>query len=100
MLQQNWAVLVEQDDKILAVFYGDTCGVFDQIGFNNRRSAEAALKRNRFRKYNDDPKAKEFVALPEGEFRVRPHPNGFIYSSGRYWIYSRGQAPSTRKPEW
>ena len=85
MLQQNWAVIVEQDEAALLVFYGDTCGVFDQIAFDDRSSAEDALRRNGFRKLRDDPKAQEFIAVPEGEFHEQAHPNGFIYSSGRFW---------------
>jgi hypothetical protein len=85
MLQQNWAVIVEKDDTVLAVFYEDTCGVFDQISFNDRMSAEMALMRNGFQKFNEHPTAAEFIALPEGEFRERPHPNGYVYSSGRFW---------------
>ena len=85
MLQQNWAVLVEKDDSVLAVFYGDTCGVFDQIEFADKKSAELALRRNGFRKYQDDVKAQEFIALPERKFFESPHPNGNIYSSGKYW---------------
>ncbi len=85
MLQQNWAVLVEKDDSVLAVFYGDTCGVFDQLSFDDRQNAESALKRNGFRKFNEDPKVREFIALPEGKFREQPHPGGYIYSSGKFW---------------
>lgn len=84
-LQQTWAVLIEQDDTVLVVFYGDTCGVFDQISFDDQQTGEAALRRNGFSKYKDDPKAQEFIALPDDEFHVFHHPNGFIYSSGKYW---------------
>lgn len=85
-LQQNWAVLIEQDDSVLAVFYGDTCGVFDEIVFDGTETAEAALRRNGFRKYKEDHNAQEFIGIPRGDFHERPHPNGRIYSSGRYWI--------------
>ena len=85
-LQQNWAVLVEQDDSVLAIFYGDTCGVFDEILFDDAEEAEAALRRNGFQKYLEDSEAQEFIGIPMGEFHERQHPNGQIYSSGRFWI--------------
>lgn len=75
-LQQNWAVLIERSGSVLAVFYGDTCGVFDEMVFNTREGAEAALRRNGFSKYMEDQEAHEFVGLPKGEFHERAHPNG------------------------
>ncbi len=41
-LQQNWAVVIRRDDDALAVFYSDTCGVFDEIAFPTRDVAEQA----------------------------------------------------------
>jgi len=67
------------------VFYGDTCGVFDQIAFKDPDAAAAALRRNGFRKFRHDREAQKFIALPEGDFHEQPHPNGLIYSSGRFW---------------
>ena len=85
-LQQNWAVVIEREDDVLVVFYGDTCGVFDEMLFATRGNAEHALRRNGFSKFMDGQKAQEFIGLPRGEFTERPHPNGRIYSSGRFWI--------------
>ena len=59
-LQQNWA-LIDQQDSI------------------------RALKRNGFKRFADDTETQEFIAQPEPPFSRRPHPNGLIYSSGRYW---------------
>ncbi len=84
-LQQNWAVVVERDSDVLMVFYSDTCGVFDEISFESKDKAEQALQRNGFSKFMDDQKAQEFIGLPRGKFTERPHPNGRIYSSGRFW---------------
>ena len=84
-LQQNWAVVIERDSDVLVVFYGDTCGVFDEMTFASIEKAEQALRRNGFSKFMDDQKAQEFIALPSGEYTERPHPNGRIYSSGRFW---------------
>lgn len=84
-LQQNWAVIIDGGDSALVVFYGDTCGVFDEIAFDSITEAEAALIRNGFAKYQEDDNAREFIGLPRGEFQERAHPNGKIYSSGRFW---------------
>lgn len=85
-LQQNWAVVIDDDKSCLVVFYGDTCGVFDEIRFDSPADAESALKRNGFSRYLENPDVEDFIGLPRGEFHERPHPNGRIYSSGEYWI--------------
>ena len=85
-LQQNWAVIESNDSGTCVVyFFGDTSGVFDQLDFNSIEEAEIALTRNGFRKYADDKKAQEFIAKPQPPFHQQPHPNGPIYSSGKYW---------------
>ena len=85
-LQQNWAVVIEREKDVLVVFYGDTCGVFDEMPFPTRNDAERALRRNGFSKFMDDKEAQQFIGLPRGRFTERPHPNGRIYSSGRFWV--------------
>ncbi len=85
MLQQNWAVVLEDVESTFIVFYGDTCGVFDEIETSSRNEAEDALARNGFTKFREDPRAQEFIGLPRGEFHESEHPNGRIYSSGRFW---------------
>jgi len=85
-LQQNWAVIEPNDsDACRVYFFGDTSGVFDQLDFESIEEAEKALIRNGFRKYDDDKKAQEFIAKPHPPFRKPPHPNGPIYSSGKFW---------------
>lgn len=84
-LQQNWAVVIERENDVLVAFYGDTCGVFDEIPLPTRDEAERALRRNSFSKFFEDKRAQEFIGLPKGEFAERPQPNGKIYSSGRFW---------------
>ena len=85
MLQQNWAVIIERKDDALVVFYDDGCGVFDEISFPTYTKAKMSLLRNGFSKYFDDKELQEFIGLPYGEFKERSHPNGKIYSSGRFW---------------
>lgn len=86
MLQQNWAVIVEQEGLAIVVFYNDLCAVFDEIQFNSVEDARAGSPRNGFSRYLDDPRVSEFIAIPEGDFVEGTHPNGRIYSSGEYWI--------------
>ncbi len=67
------------------VFYGDTRGVFDELEFASREEAEKALVRNGFSNYQKDSEAQKNIGLPRGDFHVQEHPNGRIYSSGRFW---------------
>ena len=83
-LQQNWALIDETPEGAIA-FFGDTAGVFDEMVFESIDAAESGLQRNGFKRYLDDPDSHEFIAIPDGPFVRRPHPNGPIYSSGRYW---------------
>ena len=83
-------VIVDKGDSALIVFYGDTRGVFDEIDFESVDNATDALIRNGFRKYLLDAEVQEFIGLPEspsrdGKFYEQKHPNGRIYSSGRFW---------------
>lgn len=85
MLQHNWAVVIKEEGSILVIFYSDTCGIFDELRFNNSNEAETALRRNGFQKHKERERTQSFIALPQGEFEIRAHPNGRIYSSGRFW---------------
>lgn len=84
-LQQNWALIDASDNAATIWFVSDTGGVFDRIDLATVAEAEAALQPNGFRRFADDPKAPSFLAPPEPPFVERPHPNGPIYSSGRFW---------------
>lgn len=86
-LQQNWA-LIDEDALgagCTVFFFGDTSGVFDRLLFPSVAEAEVALLRNGFKLYDTDPKAQAFIGKPEPPFWESRHPNGAIYSSGRYW---------------
>ena len=78
--------MLDWNGGVKVCFYGDTRGVFDEINFESRQQAVIALKRNGFAKYQEDEYAKGFIALPRGEFHAATHPNGLIYSSGRFWV--------------
>jgi len=87
MLQQNWAV-IETDkgkSKFIIYFVSDTSGVFDQMEFGDIAEAERQLQINGFRKYAEDRQAQNFIKPPSPPFHKSEHPNGAIYSSGRYW---------------
>ena len=86
-LQQNWA-LIEKDAKTEACtiyFVHDESGVFDQIEYATIEEAERALRRNGFERYDKDPEARGFIYPPGPTYFRDKHPNGNIYSSGRFW---------------
>ena len=85
MLQQNWALIDEDEERCTVYFIGDTSGVFDQIKFDSEDSAQQALSRNGFARLADDKEAQDFLTPPAAPFFVGNHPNGAIYSSGRFW---------------
>jgi hypothetical protein len=84
-LQQNWALIDETPEGCKVFFFGDTSGVFDRLCFSSVAKAEIALRRNGFARFAEDKKAQSFIVAPEPPFYERPHPNGPIYSSGRFW---------------
>jgi hypothetical protein len=84
-LQQNWALIDEDTGGCTVFFFGDTAGVFDRLRFPSVTEAELALLRNGFNRYDTDEQAKGFIGKPEPPFWESRHPNGPIYSSGKYW---------------
>jgi hypothetical protein len=85
-LQQNWALIEDLDSGVRIFFISDSSGVFDQLDYESRQDAEAALRRNGFNRYSDDIKAQQFLRPPSPPYRHSPHTNGPIYSSGRFWV--------------
>jgi hypothetical protein len=85
MLQQNWALMDDSTEGVIVYFLSDTGGVFDELRFKSAAEAAAALRLNGFGRYTEDPRAASFLRCPEPPFKTRPHPNGPIYSSGRFW---------------
>jgi len=85
-LQQNWALIDETENgEHIVYFFCDTSGVFDQIEFSTLAEAEQNLIRNGFRRYSEDIESQKFIAYPNPPFLRREHPNGLIYSSGKFW---------------
>jgi hypothetical protein len=86
MLQQNWALIEpEPGGSVRVRFISDTSGVFDEIEFRSETDAFGALKRNGSRRFADAPDLQSFLRPPAAPFHWRAHPNGPIYSSGRFW---------------
>lgn len=89
MLQQNWALIDKTSIPCGCVVYfiHDLSGVFDRIQFSSEEEAFQALKRNGFARFSEDDgdEVKKFIAPPQPPFFKTQHPNGPIYSSGRYW---------------
>jgi hypothetical protein len=85
-LQQNWALIEISETGVVVFFFGDLSGVFDKLSFATEADAVVALKRNGFKRFSQDLKAQKFISAPEPPFYTDSHPNGEIYSSGRFWI--------------
>jgi hypothetical protein len=85
MLQQNWALIEDGSDAVCVYFISDTSGIFDEIAFPSASIAKEALRKNGFRRFADSPDLQSFLRPPSAPFRRAPHPNGRIYSSGRFW---------------
>jgi hypothetical protein len=66
-------------------FFGDTSNVFDRLSFPSVAQAGVALRRNGFARFAVDKKAQEFIPIPQTPFHEGAHPNGRIYSSGKFW---------------
>lgn len=86
-LQQNWALVDElSSGEFCIYFFSDDSGVFDSIIYPSKSEAISALKRNYFELYLDLPTDfQSFLFTPEPPFFKSKHPNGNIYSSGRFW---------------
>lgn len=86
MLQQNWAVIEPAEpDGVRVYFIDDGGGVFDELAFPSADAAAKALTRNGFDRYALSPDLQKLAIPPSPPFDRRDHPNGPIYSSGRFW---------------
>jgi hypothetical protein len=86
MLQQNWAVIEAEDAEAVRVYFiSDTSGVFDEMAFPSADAARESLDRNGFRRFAENSDLQSFLRPPSAPFRRTIHPNGPIYSSGRFW---------------
>ena len=83
MLDESWAFIEEKGPSTLIVFCAVHGGVFDELEFESRLAAEAALSRNGFVRFT-----------PPKDYQIRPPAcplffyeakNRGVYSSGRFW---------------
>jgi hypothetical protein len=87
MLQQNWALIeIGEAGSALVHFISDTGGVFDMLRFDGQAQAEIALRRNGFRRFASNGRLQAMLTPPIPPYVAQAHPNGPIYSSGRFWI--------------
>lgn len=87
MLQQNWALIDSENESGESTIYfiNDGSGVFDQLKYTTRKETIESLIKNGFSLYSEDAQAQKFIAPPKPPFHEAQHPNGPIYSSGRFW---------------
>ena len=88
-LQENWALIEKKNDKYVVYFlmsdYITITKVFDQITFETLEDAQKSLMFNGFRLYSKDEEFQDIAGPPIKPFTIGEHPNGKIYSSGRFW---------------
>ena len=85
-LQQNWALIDEEiDGRARIYFISDRSGVFDELFLSSVAEARDAMIRNGFQEFFDSEDLKSFLNPPLAPFHRTPHPNGPVYSSGRFW---------------
>ncbi len=85
-LQQNWVHVDVEADGAVVFFYWDTSGASDRLRFDDFLEPESAFRRNGFNRNCEDSEGQGFIAIPQPPFNERSHPNGPIYSSGRYCL--------------
>lgn len=86
MLQQNWALIdIEVGGSAHVFFISDRSGVFDEMVLPSAEAAERALDTNGFQRFAASAEMQSFLRPPPAPFRRAGHPNGLIYSSGRFW---------------
>lgn len=86
-LQQNWALIAPSVDGTAELYFlGDTGLIFDEMIFPSVVAATDALQDNGFRRYSEDTQSQAIIRPPVPPYYRYPHPNGPIYSSGRYWV--------------
>ena len=85
-LQQNWALIDDATvNRARIYFINDASQVFDELDFGTIHEAEEALGRNGFRAFSQSPDLQNLLRPPQAPFERGEHPNGRIYSSGRFW---------------
>lgn len=85
-LGTNWALIEElENGKAKVSFIDDASGAFDEMIFLTLEQAVNELMDNGFDIYSQATEVHEFLKPPSPPFFQGTHPNGPIYSSGRFW---------------
>ncbi len=98
--QTNWALVENGPARTTVFFMHELSGVFDRLTFPSRIEAEAGLYANGFRRPEIPPgwpKAHP-PGAPQPPFFEDSHPNGPIYSSGRFWSTPPGGRVPAHSP--
>lgn len=85
MLQQNWALPICEDSLTTVLFADDAGRVFDRLSFADEPSMFEALTLNGFEAFGASERLQKFLHPPSLPLSEGAHPNGPIYSSGRFW---------------
>lgn len=83
--QHNWALPVGSPGEVWLLFVSDTGGIFDRLEFESDAEAVEALRLNRIEEFAKTPLFQELLQPPAFPLTTRDHPNGPIFSSGRFW---------------
>lgn len=86
MLQQNWASIEPGGEGVCLLSVSDTGEIFDRLPFAFAEDVEDALRRNGFRRFRESTELHGFLSPPDRPYSEGRHPNGPIYSSGRFWL--------------
>ena len=83
-MQTNFATFDHaQEGRIL--FVGETGFIFDELKYPNNQIAEQKLRKNGFKRCDEDEIFDNHFSVPESiisnERSIKP-----VYSSGKYWI--------------
>ena len=95
MLQQNWALVEDNPSSGVTIYFlldndglyasDDGSQIFDEISYSSREEAFDQLARNGFQVFDKFPNSNLRLRPPPPPFFLGEHPNGKIYSSGRFW---------------
>ena len=85
-LQTNWAIIDDQSNGTVRVFFiNDNSGVFDVMSFKSLEEAVSGLVDSGFDLWAKNLEVQEFLIPPLQPFKYDAHPNGRIYSDGKFW---------------
>lgn len=83
--QTNWCLIdASEVGRVVAYFFHELSGVLDLLQFDTAAQANAELIYNGFVRLAECQDLDQ-NAVPPPPFRTDQHPNGPIYSSGRFW---------------